>query len=257
MANTYGWITARKDFDIGNTTIISEGGISPVWMFIAIGLLLIAWFALHIWRRELHGKEPLIHIALFRNRTSDLGLVTQIAQWFMIQGAGFTVALYLQVSLEYSAIKTGVLVSPMVGGILLSSLFAARLARKRSQRTLIRGGFVVAVAGIGMFLWLVDTHPGDWALAPGLFLLGVGVGVMLTASVNLVQSSVREEKQAELSGVSRSASNLGSSLGVAVAGSVLVAALIAGATNQVNKSSPLHRSNNSNSMRRLKSRPAH
>ena len=236
LANTYGWITARKDFDIGSTTILSQGSMSPVWLFVGIGVFLLGWFALHIWRRERHGKEPLIHIQLFANRTSDLGLATQTAQWFIIQGGMFVVALYLQVSLQYSAIKTGILITPMVAGMLLSSAIAGRLARKRAQRTIVRAGFVGAIIGIALLVLLVRPQDSDWRLVPGLLCMGFGVGIMLTASVNVVQSSVSEEKQGELSGISRSASNLGSSLGVAVAGSLLVAALIAGATSQVNAS---------------------
>lgn len=241
LANTYGWITARKDFDIAGKTVLSEGSVSPVWLFVGIGLLLLVWFAIHIWRRERHGKEPLVHIRLFANRTSNLGLITQTSQWFIIQGGMFVVALYLQVSLQYSAIKTGILITPMVAGMLLSSAVAGRLARKRSQRTIIRAGFVTAIVGIVLLVLLVHPADGDWRLVPGLLCLGFGVGIMLTASVNVVQSSVPEEKQGELSGVSRSASNLGSSLGVAIAGSVLVAALIAGATAGVNASTAFTR----------------
>jgi hypothetical protein len=54
--------------------------------------------------------------------------------------------------------------------------------------------------------------------------MGLGIGIMLTASVNLVQSAWPEEVQGDISGVSRSVSNLGSSLGVAIAGSLIAAA---------------------------------
>jgi MFS family permease len=71
----------------------------------------------------------------------------------------------------------------------------------------------------------------DWALAPGLFIFGLGMGAVLPASVTLVQSSMPEEDQSEISGVSRSVSNLGSSLGTAVAGAVMVSVLITGVTS--------------------------
>ena len=67
-----------------------------------------------------------------------------------------------------------------------------------------------------------------WAFAPGLLLIGLGLGVMLTPSVNLVQSAFPEEKQGEISGLSRSVSNLGSSFGTAIAGTILVSNLISG-----------------------------
>ena len=74
-------------------------------------------------------------------------------------------------------------------------------------------GFVVTIGGIGVLLAMVSGTPSAWAFAPGLLLIGLGLGVMLTPSVNVVQSSFGEEQQGEISGLSRSVSNLGSSLG--------------------------------------------
>ncbi len=73
---------------------------------------------------------------------------------------------------------------------------------------------------------MVAGSPSAWAFAPGLLLIGLGVGVMLTPSVNVVQSSFPDEQQGEISGLSRSVSNLGSSLGTAIAGTILVADLV-------------------------------
>jgi MFS family permease len=67
-----------------------------------------------------------------------------------------------------------------------------------------------------------------WVFVPGLFLMGIGIGMMLTPSVNVVQSSFPEEKQGEISGLSRAVSNLGSSLGTAIAGTIVVADASAG-----------------------------
>ena len=78
--------------------------------------------------------------------------------------------------------------------------------------------------GMTLMLALVRPHSSVLTFLPGLLFMGLGVGIMLTASVNVVQSSFGEADQGEISGLSRSASNLGSSLGTALAGSVLVAA---------------------------------
>ena len=115
------------------------------------------------------------------------------------------------------------------GGILLSSLGAQRLAKRHSQRTLIIAGFITTIAGIGLLLALVAGSPSPWRFAPGLLLIGLGVGVMLTPSVNVVQSVFPEDLQGEISGLSRCISNLGSSLGTAIAGTILVAGLDKGA----------------------------
>ncbi len=76
---------------------------------------------------------------------------------------------------------------------------------------------------------MVGASSSTWAFVPGLFLIGFGLGGMLTPSVNIVQSSFPENLQGEISGLSRSVSNLGSSLGTAIAGTILVAGLTHGA----------------------------
>jgi MFS family permease len=196
---------------------------------LAAGALVLAGFFLWVRREERMGTEPLLSTSLFRNRTSNLGLVTQNVQWLVLLGVSFTVSAYLQVVRGYDAIQTGVIFTAATAGLLLSSLGAERFARRRAQRTLILAGFVVTIAGIGVLLALVAGTPSAWAFAPGLFLVGFGLGGMLTPSVNIVQSSFPERKQGEISGLSRSVSNLGSSLGTAIAGTILVAGLTSGA----------------------------
>jgi MFS family permease len=102
------------------------------------------------------------------------------------------------------------------------------LAERRAQKTLIVAGFVVTLAGIGLLIGLVYAWSSVVAFVPGLLLIGLGVGVMLTPSVNVVQSSFPEDMQGEISGLSRSVSNLGSTFGTAVAGTILVADLSRG-----------------------------
>ena len=197
-------------------------------VFLAVGAAFLLWFFLHIRSVERAGKEPLLSTALFRNRTSNLGLVTQNVQWLLLMGVSFVVAVFLQEVRGYNAIQTGVVFTAATVGVLVSSFAAERLAKRRSQRTLIVAGFVVTAAGIGVLLALVGASSRVVAFAPGLLLIGLGLGVMLTPSVNVVQSSFPEAKQGEISGLSRSVSNLGSSLGTAIAGTILVSDLASG-----------------------------
>jgi MFS family permease len=194
-------------------------------VLLAVGALVLSFFFFHIRARERAGREPLLSTALFRNRTSNLGLVTQNVQWLLLMGTAFVVSAFLQVVRGYNAIETGVIFTAATGGILVSSLAAERLAKKHAQRTLIMAGFITTIAGIGVLLAMVKGSPSAWAFAPGLLLIGLGVGVMLTPSVNVVQSAFPEDQQGEISGLSRSVSNLGSSLGTAIAGTILVSTL--------------------------------
>ena len=195
-------------------------------VLLVAGALVLTGFFRHVRTMERAGREPLLSTGLFRNRISNLGLVTQNIQWLMLLGTSFTVSAYLQVVRGYSAIQTGVIFTAATVGILVSSLLAERLAKRRPQRTLIISGFVITMPGIVVLIALVNASSSAWAFAPGLLLIGLGLGVMLTPSVNLVQSSFPEDLQGEISGLSRSVSNLGSCLGTAIAGTILVANLV-------------------------------
>ena len=223
QARTYGFLVSRQDFKIGNTVIIPKGSISPVWIYVAIGALFLLWFFLYTRSAEKKGKDVLLPLRLFRNKVANLGLGTQTIQWLILQGSFFVVSVYLQEVDGYNAIKTGLVLTPGTIGILVASAAADRFARRHPQRWLIIAGFLITAVGMILLLTLVRAHAGVWRWIPGLLLFGIGVGTMLTSSVNVVQSSFPEADQGEISGLSRSVSNLGSSLGTALVGSVLVA----------------------------------
>ena len=223
QSRTYGFAVSRADFKIGNTVVIPKGSISPVWVFVAIGALFLLGFFLHVRSREKKGRDVLLPLRMFRNKVSNLGLGTQTIQWLILQGTFFVVSVYLQEVNHYSAIKTGLILTPGTIGILVASAGADRFARRHPQRWLIIAGFGITVVGMLLLLLLVRANAGIWRWIPGLFLFGVGVGTMLTSSVNVVQSSFPEADQGDISGLSRSVSNLGSSMGTALVGSVLVA----------------------------------
>jgi MFS family permease len=228
--STYGWLTATKNFEIAGTVLIPEGSISPFLVFLITGFLFNVAFYYSLKYRERKGKEPLIQTHIFHNRTSNLGLVTQNVQWLVLQGTFFVISVYLQTVRGFTAIETGLILTASTIGVLLTSGIAGRLARRRQQRTLVQGGFIMTIIGIILLLALAPEAakgPIEYFL-PGLFLIGAGIGVMLTSSVNVVQSSFGEKDQGEISGLSRSISNLGSSLGVSIVGSVLVSATVIG-----------------------------
>jgi MFS family permease len=228
LAGTYGWFQASQDFVVGGVVVMPQGGISPVWLFELIGAIFLALFFWHIRRMERSGKTPLLSIRMFQKRVSNLGLITQNVQWLVLMGLSFVVSVFLQTVRGYSPIETGLILTPATIGILLSAMTAGRLAQRRSQATLIRAGFVVTIAGVILLLLFARATSNIITFVPGLFLVGIGMGIMMTSSVNVVQSSFPEDDQGEISGLSRSVSNLGSSLGVAIAGTVIISSLVSG-----------------------------
>jgi predicted MFS family arabinose efflux permease len=222
-SRTYGFLVSWQAFKIGNTVVIPKGSISPVWLFVAIGALFLLWFFLHVRSREKKGRNVLLPLRLFRSKVANLGLGTQTIQWLILQGSFFVVSVYLQEVNHYNAVQTGLMLTPATVGILAASAGAGRLARRYPQRLLIIAGFLVTAIGMILLLVLVRAHSAIITWIPGLLLFGAGIGVMLTSSVNVVQSSFPDAGQGDISGLSRSVSNLGSSFGTALVGSVLVA----------------------------------
>ncbi|MEV0522322.1 MFS transporter [Streptomyces sp. NPDC050439] len=231
----------ERVFDTGGAVLSATGLVLVVmgilaadengWLMgglLLVGTLVLVAFFRWVRAKERAGSQPLLRTALFHNRPSNLGLITQHTQWLMLMGVSFVVAAYLQVVRGYDAISTGVIFSASTMGLLVSSLGAARLAKRREQRTLVMAGFALTVCGIGVLLAMSHGEPSAWHFVPGLLLIGLGTGVMLTPSVNVVQSAFPEDQQGEISGLSRSVSNLGSSVGTAIAGTILVADPAAG-----------------------------
>jgi MFS family permease len=228
----------QRPFDTGGAVLSAVGLVLLVlgilaaddngWLMlvlIVLGALVLAWFFRSVRAKERDGREPLLSPSLFRNWTSNLGMVTQNAQWLLLSGVSFVVSAYLQVVRGYDAIETGVIFTATTLGLMAASLAAGRLVRRVAQRSLILGGFVLTIAGIVLLLVMVSGEAEAWRFVPGLLVVGLGLGTMLTPSVNIVQSAFPEAQQGEISGLSRSVSNLGSSLGTAVAGTILVAGI--------------------------------
>jgi MFS family permease len=194
-------------------------------VLVVIGVLILVAFFWWVRRREANGKDPLLSVTLFKNRLSNLALGTQHVQWILLMGTSFVVSAYLQVIRGYNAIETGIIFSAATVGLLITSLAAGNLAKRFTERGLIIVGFILSIGGIVLLVFMAQGSTSAWAFAPGLFLIGAGLGLGLTPSVNVVQSAFPEDQQGEISGLSRSVSNLGSTLGTAIAGTILVAGI--------------------------------
>ena len=93
--------------------------------------MILVWFFLHIRSTERAGKEPAaVTCGCSATAPSNLGLVTQNVQWLVLQGTFFVVSVFLQQVRGYTAIETGLMLTPATIGILASSAAAERLARQ-------------------------------------------------------------------------------------------------------------------------------
>ena len=170
---------------------------NSIWLMLillASGALVLVGFFASSRAKERAGEEPLVSPSLFRNRISNLGLITQNTQWLMLLGVSFVVSSYLQVVRGYNAIETGVIFSTATAGLLISSLAAGPLAKRFAQRTLIISGFALTILGIVVLIAIAQA-----------FARPVGVRARTAADRAGGRSdadSIGECRSVELSGIS-------------------------------------------------------
>jgi MFS family permease len=226
QSSTWGWLRPRDP----QVTVL---GFSPTPFVVAAGLVVLALLRAWVRRREAAGRDPLIRWSVTTVPPLRAAMWCLLAQNLVLLGLFFAIPLYLQVVLGLDAFQTGLRLLPVSVTMLVTALAAPRLAGVLAPRAAVRLGFGILVVAI---LWLLATvRPtlDDAAFAAGTALLGVGMGLLAAQLGNVAQSSVGEDDRGAAGGLQYTAQNLGSSLGTAFVGSVLITALEAAASRGV------------------------
>jgi MFS family permease len=239
LISSYGFFTARTDFVIGDTVIFHQGGLSPVVVFVLIGTGILVLFAFWESRRIRKQQEPLIRPALLMLRSVRIGII-EMALLFLVQsGVMFLVPVYTQISLQYTAIQSGVAMIPLSLAVIVVSMLLPKINEHRLPRVVIRAGFLVLA--VGCFLITSGFIPLGFEarLSISMILVGIGLGLVTALIQSIVLSVIQTKSVGEVSGLARSLSYLGSSLGTALAGGVLISVLISTATSLTHQSAVL------------------
>ncbi len=219
-SGSWGWVVSKSGAP-------QWFGMSPVpWLMVA-GLMLV-WSFLH-WEGRLvaHSKEPLVDPQLLRNEQLRGGLIMFFFQYLLMMGVFFLIPLYLSVALGLSAIDTGVRIMPMSLTLLAAALGVPRLFPKVSPRLVVRVGILLILLGLLVLLAAIDIDAGAEIVTVPLLLVGLGIGALASQLGAVTVSAVPDEQSSEVGGVQNTVTNLGASLGTALAGSILVAVLTA------------------------------
>src|SRR5262250_1695149 len=162
---------------------------------------------------------------MLRIRTLRGGLISFLFQYLLQAGLFFTVPLFLSVALGLSAVATGVRLLPLSVTLLLAAVGVPKLFPNASPRRVVRLGFLALFAGIVIMVASLNAGAGPEIVTWPMLLAGLGVGALASQLGSVTVSAVPDEQSGEVGGIQNTVTNLGASIGTALAGAVLIAVL--------------------------------
>ena len=200
-------------------------GLSPtIWLLLGGGVVI--WLFVQWENRELaRGREPLVDPAILRIPVLRGGLTSFFFQFFLQGGMFFAVPLFLSVALGLSAIDTGVRLLPLSITLILAAAGIPKLFPRASPRRVVRIGFIALFAGLVVLVALLDAGAGAEVTTWPMLLAGLGVGALASQLGSVTVSSVPDEQSGEVGGLQNTITNLGMSIGTALTGAIIIAAL--------------------------------
>ncbi|MER6671875.1 MFS transporter [Streptomyces sp. NPDC000983] len=226
QSGTWGWVEPRNP-------PFTVFGFAPTLFVIGLSALVLSAFTHWERRRTRRGEDPLVHLAVMERPALRAGLCTMLSQNLILLGLFFTIPLYLQVVQGFDAFETGLRLLPVSVTMLVASLGASRFARQVPARTLVRAALLTLAAAVVWLLATLDPEIDDLQFGAAMALLGLGMGLLVSQLGNIVQSSAAEDERSEVGGLQYTAQNLGSALGTALIGSLLIGALAQAFTTHV------------------------
>src|SRR3954452_6454725 len=225
-ASNWGWLLPRS-------SPIEPFGLSLTPFVIAAGALILVAFRAWERRRERRGEEPLVHLGLLSIPQLRSGLSMLLSQNLVLMGVFFTVPLFLQIVQGLDALETGVRMLPASAGLFVTALAGAGLARRFPARTLVRAGLAIVLVAVLLLLDTIEPELDNTGFLIAMGVLGVGMGLIVSQLGNVVQSAVEDRDRSEAGGLQYTAQQLGSSLGTALLGAIVITGLITAFTANV------------------------
>ena len=201
-----------------------EGG-EFVLLIMAVGAVALGALAYWLIRRKREDKVALLDPDLFKVPNFRVGVSQLVLQQVTIGGAMIALPLYLQVTLEYNAMQSGLSMAPLSLTMFAVALLAGKRAGKRRPASIIRVGFGLALVGMVVIIPVIPRGESGWALLVPLLIAGTGLGLLVSQLNNYILAPIEEERVSEAAGVNSAGSSFGLSFGLAIAGGILLAAL--------------------------------
>jgi MFS family permease len=235
QSKTWGWVLPLHPPEIGGNPI-EPLGLSLVPYLIMLGGFLLWLFFVRQRYLVAHDREPLVHVDMFSIRRLRAGLSVLAAQYAITAGLFFMIPVYLQMTLGLDALNTGLRIFPLSVALILFSVVGTRLTAIWSPRRIVRLGQLILILSCFLLLGSVSLDLKSVGFAIGMFLAGAALGLLASQIGNVTMSSVGADRTSEVGGLQGVFQNLGSSLGTALVGSVLIGALSMSFLGAVNAS---------------------
>ncbi len=220
-AQTYGFFKPRIPFVVSGTEI-APLGISIVFWLLLTGIILFVVFLWWQYRRVARDKKPLLDPIIFKNWGFNTGILLGVVQNLVLAGVLFIFPLYLGNVHGYAAIEIGIFLMPMSLGVLVLSLGGTKLADYIRPIWLLAGGLAVMIIGNIMIKNALEGINDPWDLVPGTVVFGMGTGLILSQIANATMGIVRPDQVPDASGMLNTTRQLGTSLGTAILGGILM-----------------------------------
>ena len=201
-----------------------EGG-AYVGLLMAIGVVALVALAAWLMRRKRAGKVILLDPDLFQIKNFRVGALAMVLQQITLGGAMIALPLYLQVTLEYDAMRAGLSLAPLSLTMFAIALAAGKFAKNLRAASVIRVGFAFALVGMVATIPVIPRGESGWALLVPLLIAGVGLGLLVSQLNNYILGPIEEERVSEAAGVNSAGQSFGLSFGLALAGGILLATL--------------------------------
>jgi DHA2 family multidrug resistance protein-like MFS transporter len=197
---------------------IAQNGLAlpPVLCMIAGGGLAILFV-----RRQNLLPHPLIDFSLFRKAGFNSALAALFIGLFSWSGIFLFVGQYLQSILGLNSFTAGLWMLPGAAGSIILCMLAPVLVRSFSRGLIIASGLLILAAGTGL-ITLLTTHSLP-LLVIATFLMSGGCGITVTLGIDMVVASAPPQKAGAAAGISETSTAFGSSLGIAILGSIWTA----------------------------------
>ena len=231
-ASDYGWFTAKQQLVLFGQTL-NLGSLSAVPLFILAGV--IGLIAFIFWEKHLEAKggTPLVSLELFKNRQFTSGSIVTASMSVGFSGMIFALPVFFQAVRGYDAFHTGMALLPMSLALLVGAPFSAFISKKVKPKYLVQTGLVVGAAGLLVTMFSLHLNSTILDMIPGLVIYGFGMGLVFAQINNIVLSAVSVQQSGEASGVNNTFRQLGTTLGSAIIGTILLINLTANLSTKI------------------------